>query len=334
MIVSRLRLFAAAGFALSIILLGLVPNVAATGSPSSPATTTDSLLAIAIDWPSVDQAMGRPGAMQPGNVYRYAFPRTDLQVAVHGIAVKPAFALGSHVEMLPVGDNDVMFMGDLVMAEAEVSPVLSALQQGGIDLAALHNHLIGETPRVMYLHIGGHGDPVHLAVTIHAALMQSGTPMTTAPSTGPAPDIGLDTKQLDQLLGYAGKANGGVYQFSVPRAEKIMDTGMGGASMADMDPMGIELPPAIGVATAINFQATSDGKAMVTGDFVLLGSEVGSVSRILQGSGIDVTAVHSHGLTETPRLFYLHFFANDDLAKLAASLRAALNQTNSAPAAQ
>jgi len=98
--------------------------------------------------------------------------------------------------------------------------------------------------------------------------------------------------------------------------------------------MGIELPPAIGVATAINFQATSDGKAMVTGDFVLLGSEVGSVSRILQGSGIDVTAVHSHGLTETPRLFYLHFFANDDLAKLAASLRAALNQTNSAPAAQ
>ncbi len=306
-------------------------NGAAAGQGS---TTTLRQLAAPIDWTLVDQAMGRAGAMQPGNVQRYAFPRSDLQVTVRGTVVKAPFALGTHIEMLPVGDGSVMYMGDIVLTEDEVSPVLSALQQSGVDLAALHNHLLGEAPRVMYLHIGGHGDPVQIATTIHTALGQSKTPMTAAPSTAPAPDTGLDTKQLDQLLGYAGKANGGVYQFSVPRAEKIMDSGMAGTNMPGMDPMGIELPPAIGVATAINFQATGDGKALITGDFVLLGNEIASVSRILQGSGIDVTAVHSHSSTGSPRLFYLHFFANDDPAKLASSLRAALNQTNSAPAAQ
>jgi len=333
----RSRVFAMAVIPLLIVALVTMYPAGATTIDGSAAgqggTTSLRQLATPVDWTIVDQAMGKAGAMQPGNVQRYTFPRGDLQVTVRGTVVKAPFALGTHIEMLPVGDGSVMYMGDLVLTEDEVGPVLTALQQGGVDLAALHNHLLGEAPRVMYLHIGAHGDPVQVATTIHTAFGQSKTPMTAA-STAPAPDTGLDTKQLDQLLGYAGKANGGVYQFSVPRAEKIVDNGMAGASMPGMDPMGVELPPALGVATVINFQATSDGKAMVTGDFVLLGSEVGSVSRILQGSGIDVTAVHSHGLTETPRLFYLHFFANDDPAKLAASLRAALNQTDSAPAAQ
>jgi len=113
-----------------------------------------------LDWGAADQAMGKAGAMQPGNVYRYTFPRSDLQVTAQGVALKPAFALGGHVEMMQVGDNDAMFMGDLVLTQDEVSPVLLKLQQGGIDLAALHNHLLGETPRIMYLHVSGHGDPV------------------------------------------------------------------------------------------------------------------------------------------------------------------------------
>jgi len=334
----RSRIVATAVISLIIVALVIMYPADATAidraGVSQGGTTVLQQQAVPIDWTIVDQAMGRAGAMQPGNVQRYAFPRSDLQVTVRGTVVKAPFALGTHIEMLPVGDGNVMYMGDLVLTEDEVSPVLSALQQGGIDLAALHNHLLGESPRVMYLHIGGNGDPVQVATTIHTALGQTKTPITAAPSIAPASDTGLDTKQLDQLLGYAGKANGGVYQFSVPRAEKIVDSGMTGANMPGMDPMGIELPPAIGVATAINFQATGDGKALITGDFVLLGGEIASVSRILQGSGIDVTAVHSHSYTESPRLFYLHFFANDDPAKLAASLRAALNQTNSAPAAQ
>ncbi len=334
----RSRIVATAVISLIIVALVIMYPADATAidraAVSQGGTTALQQQAVPIDWTIVDQAMGRAGAMQPGNVQRYAFPRSDLQVTVRGTVVKAPFALGTHIEMLPVGDGNVMYMGDLVLTEDEVSPVLSALQQGGIDLAALHNHLLGESPRVMYLHIGGHGDPVQVATTIHTALGQTKTPITVAPSIAPAPDTGLDTKQLDQLLGYAGKANGGVYQFSVPRAEKIVDSGMTGANMPGMDPMDIELPPAIGVATAINFQATGNGKALITGDFVLLGGEIASVSRILQGSGINVTAVHSHSYTESPRLFYLHFFANDDPATLAASLRAALNQTNSAPAAQ
>jgi len=268
-----------------------------------------------IDWKAVDQAMGRPGTLQPGNVYRYTFPRSDLQVTVGGVPLKTAFAQGGHVEFLQMGTNDAMYMGDLVLTEDEVNPVLLKLEQGGVALAALHNHLLGDTPKLMYQHIMGQGDPVKIAEAIRAALALSKTP---PPATGSAPaeEIGLDTKQLDQTLGYSGKANGAVYQFSVPRAEKIMDNGM-------------EMPPAMGVATAINFQPTGNGKAAITGDFVLLASEVTPVSRTLRENGIDVTAVHSHALTETPRLFYLHFFANDDAGKLAQGLRATLDKTNS-----
>lgn len=303
----RTRIIMAVGmFLMSTMLLAL---------PRNSVGTNRNAAAAPIDWSVVDQAMGRAGAMQPGNVYRYAFPRSDLRVTVGGIAVKPAFALGSHVEMLPIGDNDVMFMGDLVLAEDEVSPVLSALQGGGSDLAALHNHLIGETPRVMYLHIMGHGDPVSTAAAIRAALAASKTPLVT-PAAGQAEQVDLDSAALDRALGYQGKANGAIYQYSIPRGEKIMD-------------MGMELPPAMGVATAINFQPTGGGKAAITGDFVLLGGEVRGVSRALRDAGIDVTALHSHGLSDEPRLFYMHFWAVDDAVKLAQGLRAALATTNS-----
>ena len=280
----------------------------AAQAPSSPSMTS-------IDWKPVDQAMGKAGAMQPGNVQRYSFPRSDLQVTVHGVPVKPGFALGSHVEFTPTGTNQAMYMGDLVLTEDEINPVLTKLQQEGVALMALHNHLLGDTPKVMYLHIGGSGDPVKAAQAIHDGLAQSKTPLT-APATSPQPsEVGFDTGQLDQTLGSKGKANGSIYQFSFPRAEQITDHGM-------------VLPPAIGVATAINFQATEGGKAATTGDFVLLGREVPGVSQALKQHGIDVTALHSHSLTEEPRLFYLHFWGNDDPAKLAQGLRAALDQTS------
>lgn len=262
--------------------------------------------------------MGRVGALQPGGVYRFGFPRTDLQVTARGVPLKAGFALGSHVEFLQVGPDRALFMGDLVLTEDEVNPVLAQLQQGGIDLAALHNHLLGETPRVMYLHIMGHADPVATAAALRAALAASKTP-PAAPAAGQAEQaeqVDLDTAALDGALGYRGKVNGAIYQYGIPRAETIRD-------------MGVELPPALGVATAINFQPTGGGKAAITDDFVLLGGETGAVSRALRAAGIDVTALHSHGLSDEPRLFYMHFWAVDDAAKLARGLRAALAATNS-----
>ena len=210
-----------------------------------------------------------------------------------------------------------MVMGDLVVTESELEPVMLKLQQGGVQESAVHNHLIGESPRVLYMHIASHGDAVQMAKAIHDALALTKTP---APESSPAPaataDLGFDQKQVEQILGHSGKVNGGILQVSVPRAEKITDSGM-------------EVPPSMGVATALNFQPTGNGKAAITGDFVLLGTEVNPVIKALRENSIDVTAIHSHMLTEEPRLFFMHFWANDDAMKLAKGLRAALDQTNS-----
>jgi hypothetical protein len=270
-----------------------------------------------IAWRPVDQAMGKAGVALPGGVYRYSFPRTDLSVTVQGVALKAGFALGGYVVFLPM-DNKAMVMGDLVLTEEEINPVISQLQQGGIEQTALHNHLLFETPHVMYLHIGGQGDPVQLARAIHAALVLTKTPLS-APTPSQPGSLDLNTRQLDALLGSHGKATNGVYQYSIPRAEIITDGG-------------VTLPPAMGVATIINFQPTGAGNAAITGDFVLLAKEVPLVLRILREHSITLTALHSHMLSEQPHLFFLHFWANANALKLAQGLRAALDQTNSVKA--
>jgi hypothetical protein len=268
------------------------------------------------DWKAVGQALGKEGSMQPGDVYKVSLPRSDLQVTAGGVRLKPALALGSWVAFKRMGDA-AMVMGDLVLTEDEVTPVMTKLQEGGVEQTALHNHVLHESPRVMYMHIGAHGDAVKIARAIHDALALSKTPMV-APAPAPAggeQDLGLDTKRLDQLMGQSGKVNGGVYQFGVPRAEPVTDGGM-------------EVPPSMGLATAINFQPTGGGKAAITGDFVLTAGEVNPVIKALRENGIEVTALHSHMLTEQPRLFFMHFWANDDAQKLARGLRAALDKMN------
>jgi len=171
---------------------------------------------------------------------------------------------------------------------------------------------------VMYMHISSHGDAVQLAKAIHDAVALTKTPGPDAGSAPSAPvELGIDQKQIEQILGHSGKINGGVLQVGVPRSETIADSGM-------------TVPPSMGVATALNFQPTGGGKAAVTGDFVLLGSEVNPVIKALRQNGIAVTALHSHMLMEEPRLFFMHFWANDDAVKLAKGLRVALDVTNSA----
>jgi hypothetical protein len=159
------------------------------------------------------------------------------------------------------------------------------------------------------------GNAASLGKVIHSAIAKTKTP-DAGPAAAPS-DLDIDTKQIDQILGHSGKNNGGIYQVGVPRAEHITDGGT-------------VIPNSMGVATALNFQPTGGGKAAITGDFVLLGKEVNPVIKALRENGIAVMALHSHMLEEQPRLFFMHFWANDDALKLAKGLRAALDQTNSA----
>jgi len=270
-------------------------------------------MAADVDWSKVDQAIGRPGAEQAGGVHRYGFPRSDLKVTVDGIAIKPALALGGWVAFLPTADG-AMFMGDLVLTDTEISSVMQRLIANGVQISAIHNHLIRTSVPVLYMHVSGHGDPVKFGQTLHEALSLSKTPPAAPPPTTPAA-VDLDMAGIDKTLGYKGKANGGVYQVSVPRAEPISEGSM-------------TVPPSLGTAIGINFQPTGGGKAAITGDFVLVGSEVNPVLRALRQHGIEVTALHSHMIDDSPHLFFMHFWANDDARKLAQGLRAALDLAN------
>ena len=282
-------------------------------------------------WAAVQQVLGGKGMMQPGEVLRFGFPRTDLHVTAAGVQIEPGFALGSWVAFKRMGQGanaEAMVMGDLVLTEDELNPVMLALQRGGVQQTAVHNHVLDESPRVMYMHVSAHGDPVEIAQTIRTALGASRTPLPTSAgragdkaeaggaATPAASPLDLDTAAVARTLGVAGRANGGIYQVSVPRSERITDHGM-------------EVPPSMGLATAINFQPTGGGKAAITGDFVMTAAEVNPVIRALRENGIQVTALHSHMLEESPRLFFMHFWANDDAATLAKGLRAALDRTAS-----
>jgi hypothetical protein len=267
------------------------------------------------DWKPVETALGRSGQMQPGDIYKFALPRRDMKVVKDGVTVAPGLALGSWLAFKKMG-NEAMVMGDLVLTEDEIEPVMLKLQQNGIEQTSIHNHLLGETPRVIYMHIAGHGDPVVLARSLASALALTKTPFPPTAPPAAAQTLDLKTAQVEQTLGYSGKANGGVLQFSVPRREKISDSGM-------------DVPPAMGTATAINFQPTGQGKAAISGDFVLLAAEVNPVIRALRTHGIEVEAMHNHMLFDEPHLYFMHFWANDDAVKLAQGLRAALDETNS-----
>ncbi|HEV8472548.1 MAG TPA: DUF1259 domain-containing protein [Methylomirabilota bacterium] len=268
------------------------------------------------DWKAVEQALGKSGQPQAGDVFRIGMPRTDLSVTVKGVPVKPGFALGSYAAFKQVGDQ-AMVMGDLVLLDQEVPAVISGLLSGGLDVTAVHNHLNEVSPHVMYVHYEGHGDAVRLAAALRQALSASGTPLGAPAAPAPAGGPALDTKQIEQALGRQGRdAGGGVFQVTVARAEAITA-------------MGQPLLPAMGVATVMNFQPMGNGKAAITGDFVLLDKEVNPVARALRQHDIDVTALHNHGLQDSPRLFYMHFWATDDAVKLARGLKVALDQTNS-----
>jgi len=294
-----------------IVIAGVFLGVLVLAAAGGPA------LAAAPDWMAVEQALGKTGQLQAGDVFRVGMPRTDLSVTVKGVAVKAGFALGSYAAFKQVGDQ-AMVMGDLVLLDQEVPAVTSGLLSGGLDVTAVHNHLNEMSPHVMYVHYEGHGDAVQLAKSLRQALSASGTPLGSPAPPAAAGGPVLDTKPIEQALGRPGREIGaGVFQVTAARAEAITA-------------MGHPLLPAMGIATVMNFQPMAEGRAAITGDFVLLDKEVNPVARTLRQHDIDVTALHNHGLQDSPRLFYMHFWATDDAVKLARGLKAALDQTNSA----
>ncbi len=267
-----------------------------------------------VDWSKVDEAFGRKAAAVGGDVHRYGFPRSDLQVTVDGVAIKPALALGGWVAFKPA-HGGVMAMGDVVLTDSEINPVMAKLIAAGLDITAVHNHLLRASPATYYLHLAGTGDPVQLATAIRAALGESKTPLGPPAAPAAQPAIDLDTAQLDQIIGAKGNPTGGVYAFGIPRRDQVSEGGM------TLTP-----PGPLGLATGVAFQPTGAGKAAITGDFVLLGEEVNPVLKTLRQNGIEVTALHSHMIEEQPRLFFMHFWANDDAIKLAKGIRAALDK--------
>src|SRR5437870_3769354 len=255
------------------------------------------LAAQSLDTTKIDEAMGRSG-QKTGDIYRLGFPRTDLRVSIGSVEIKPGLVLGSWAAFAG-NDNDAMVMGDLVLLENELTPVMKKLRAAGFDITAVHNHVLNETPRVIYLHYMGHGKSVDLAKSLQAALAESKTPLDKPVTPAPTEEPPAFVKTIEGTLGTKGRFAGGVLSFGIPRSAAITDHGM-------------TLTGAQGVAEAINFQEAGTGKVATTGDFVLTAEEVNPVISALEEHDIEVTALHSHMLTEQPRLFFMHFWARSE----------------------
>ena len=287
-------------------------SLALTGQPPAgkvPAT---------LDTAAIQQALGRAGQSM-GAVYRVGFPRTDLKVAVGDVTLRPGFALGGWAAFMAARGGAVTH-GDLVLTESEVNPVISALQEHGLEITAVHNHLLHEMPHVMYVHFWGQGDARALAGGLRAALDRTALPPAASGGTSVQPAPGFDADLVQKVLGLKGAVNGGVLSMSRPRPERVTM-------------MGVELPPSFGMATAINVQDAGGGKVAATGDFVLLADEVNPVARELRAHGIDVTALHNHMMHGSPELYFMHFWALDTAERAATGLRAAIDAMGRKPGA-
>jgi hypothetical protein len=261
----------------------------------------------------IDQALGRSG-QKTGDVYRVSFPRTDLHVSLQGVAIKPGLALGSWAAFLGT-DDDAMVMGDLVLLEEELNPVMAKLRAAHFEITAVHNHLMEETPKVLYMHYMGHGSATQLATSLRAALSVSKTPLDKPAAAAEEPAPPTWVKIVEDVVGRKGTFKGGVLSCGVPRSDTIAMAGM-------------TIPPAAGVGEAINFQAADSGNVATTGDFVLTADEVNPVLSELQGHNILVTALHSHMLTEQPRLFFMHFWSVGSPESVAEGIKAALSKVH------
>ncbi len=281
-----------------------------TGNPNSAVTTTDA------DWKPVADTLGRTGKLGDNSTaYRINLPRNDLHITSYGVDIKPGLSLGGYAAFARYDNNETLLMGDLVVTEEELPKVTDALQAHGLAQTALHKHLLQQTPPVWWTHIHGMGDAVQLAQGLKAALDATSIGPATPPPTQ-QPPLDIDTAGVEQALGRKGTQDGGLLKYSIPRKDTIVEDGH-------------VLPPAsLNLTTVINFQPVGGGRAAINGDFILIAPEVQKVIQALRAGNMQIVELHNHGLTEQPRLFYMHYWAVDDAVTLAKTLRPALDATN------
>lgn len=263
------------------------------------------------EWKTVQNILRREGIVQDETL-KILFPRTDLSVQTGEFKMHPDFALSSWLGFKKVG-RETMLMGDLVLLDAEVSPVLAKLVAIGFQVTALHNHFVGEKPTLKFMHFMGHGNASELAKKMKVLLQTTGTPMQASPPSDVVENP--DWKTIEYTLGLTGRRKGSLLLFSVPRRETIRENG-------------VDIPPIMGMASAIHFQPAGSS-AMTAGDLIVLPSEVNRVVQALIKNGIEVTAFHNHTIFEEPRLFSVHFVGYGNPRKLANAVKTALNRTNS-----
>ena len=290
-------------FAYALVASAILSAQAPPRPPAAPA---------GLDTAAIDKAIGRSGQAMPGDVYRVAFPRSDLKVSVGTVSVLPGMALGSWAAFKAAGASAVVH-GDLVLLDSEINPVISTLQEHDFEITAVHNHLLNESPSVMYVHYWGRGNAAMLAQAVRDALGQSATPIATPTAPAAPAATTLPADDIQEAIGLRGTVTNGVLSLAQPRPETIQM-------------MGVTLPPSMGMATSINFQSTSPGKVAATGDFVMVADEVNKVARALRANDISITALHNHMLHGTPELYFMHFWAEGDPKAVATGLKAALAQ--------
>lgn len=284
------------------VTLALLASSAAYAQSSAP-----------LNIAGIVKAMGRQGTLS-GDMYKVTFPRSDLTVKIGNIVIKPALALVQWAAFVKSGNAAVCY-GDLALLEDELNPVISKLEEKGIELSALHNHLLHESPRIMYIHFTGRGDEVVMAQALRDALALTGTPLAAPPASPLTTEAKSELAgKIEKIIGVDGSMSGGVFHITVLRGDiQVMA-------------MGATIPSAMGMNTPLNFQI-SGNDAAINGDFILLPGEVNRVIKVLRANNIEIASVHNHMLDEEPRLIFLHFWANDDALKLARGLRAALDET-------
>ncbi len=289
-----------------IVLFGLSLTVLAGAQAPPPASPAG------LDVAAIDRAIGKTGQVL-GDVYKISFPRTDLAVTVGSVKVKPGLALGGWAAFKASGAGapTAVVHGDLVLLDAELNPVISALQLHDFQITAVHNHLINDTPHVMYVHYWGQGPAATLAQSLKDALGRSKTPIAPAATAPATSSDDLPADRLQEAIGLKGTVTNGVLALSQPRPETIQM-------------MGVTLPPSMGMATAINIQSAGPGTVAATGDFVMVADEVNKVARALRQHDIAITALHNHMLHGSPDLYFMHFWAEGDAGKVGAGLKAAL----------
>ena len=267
------------------------------------------------DYQGVLTALGRSGDFKDG-VLKVNIPRGDLKVTIAQRSAPTPFGFGGWVAMTKATDGSEVLMGDLVLTEDEVNPVMSALLDNGIEVTALHNHFFWEQPRIFYMHVHGMGSASDLAQRLKPALALIPKPPATAPAaapSGPAAPSSLDTAALAKAIGHDGEQSGPVYKITLGRED------------IDLREHGAKINARMGLNTWAAFAGT-DADAMVAGDVAMLAPEVTPVLKALRSNGINVVAIHHHMTGTAPAVFFLHYYGTGAAAKLAAGVRAAVDQ--------